>query len=153
MSEMPGNDTRLIFPGLSGFYASVGDIAYTAVRVVIGVMFLMHVSIKFKIGAAAVAANIMAKNGLEPALAFAYVTIAIEAIAGVCLIIGLFTRFIAAVTAIEMLIALLAVHLARGYGAGAGGYEYVLLIGAALFLIAMRGGGPYSVDRFLGKEL
>jgi hypothetical protein len=29
----------------------------------------------------------------------------------------------------------------------------VLLIGAALFLIAMRGGGPYSVDRFLGKEL
>ena len=33
------------------------------------------------------------------------------------------------------------------------GYEYVLLIGAACFLIAIRGGGPYSVDRAIGKEL
>jgi hypothetical protein len=29
----------------------------------------------------------------------------------------------------------------------------VLLIGVACFLIAIRGGGPYSVDRFVGKEL
>jgi hypothetical protein len=33
--------------------------------------------------------------------------------------------------AIEMLIALLIVHLPRGYAASGGGYEYVLLIGAA----------------------
>ena len=55
--------------------------------------------------------------------------------------------------AIEMLIALLVVHLAKGYAASGGGYEYVLLIGAACFLIAIRGGGPYSVDRMIGKEL
>ena len=52
-----------------------------------------------------------------------------------------------------MLIALLVVHLAKGYAASGGGYEYVLLIGAACFLIAIRGGGPYSVDRMIGKEL
>ena len=69
------------------------------------------------------------------------------------MIIGLFTRFFAAALAIEMLIALLFVHLPKGYAAGGGGYEYVLLIGAACFAIAMRGGGPYSVDRFIGKEL
>ncbi len=116
-------------------------------------MFLMHVSIKFKIGAAAVAANIMAKNGLEPALAFAYAAIVLESVGGVCLIIGLFTRFFAAALAIEMLIALLAYHLPKGYAAGGGGYEYVLLIGAVCFVIAMRGGGPYSADRYIGKEL
>jgi hypothetical protein len=34
-----------------------------------------------------------------------------------------------------------------------GGYEYVLLIGAVCLVIAIRGGGPYSVDRLIGKEL
>ena len=48
--------------------------------------------------------------------------------------------------------ALLVVPLPRGYAAG-GGYEYVLLIGAACLVIAVRGGSPYSVDRAIGKEL
>jgi hypothetical protein len=29
----------------------------------------------------------------------------------------------------------------------------VLLLGIVLFSIAIRGGGPYSVDRYIGKEL
>jgi putative oxidoreductase len=146
-------ETRLLWPGLADFYASVGDVAYTLVRVVVGVMFLMHVWGKFKIGAGAVAANIMAKNGLEPAVTWAYIVMALEVIGGICIVIGLFTRFFGAALAIEMLIALVVVHLPKGYAAGAGGYEYVLLIGAVCFLIALRGGGPYSVDRAIGKEL
>ncbi len=146
-------EMKLIYPGLADFYARAGRVAYTLVRVVVGIMFLMHVSVKFKIGAAAVAANVMAKNGLEPALGFAYAAIILEAVGGVCLIIGLFTRFFAAALAIEMAIALLFVHLPKGYAAAGGGYEYVLLIGVVLFAIAMRGGGPYSVDRMIGKEL
>jgi putative oxidoreductase len=146
-------ETKLIYPGLADFYATFGRIAYTLVRVVVGIMFLMHVSGKFKIGAAAVASNVMAKNGLEPALGFAYAVIILETVGGVCLIIGLFTRFFAAALAIEMAIALLFVHLPKGYAAGGGGYEYVLLIGVVLFAIAMRGGGPYSADRMIGKEL
>jgi putative oxidoreductase len=86
-------------------------------------------------------------------LTWAYVTMGLELVGGICLIVGLFTRFFAAALAIEMLIALFAVHFAKGYAAGAGGYEYVLLIGAACFLIPIRGGGPYSIDRFLGREL
>jgi putative oxidoreductase len=48
---------------------------------------------------------------------------------------------------------LLFVHLPKGYAAGGGGYEYVLLIGVILLAIAMRGGGPYSADAKIGKEL
>jgi len=59
-----------------------------------------------------------------------YVIIFLELVGGICLIIGLFTRFFAAALAIEMLIALLLVHLPKGYAASGGGYEYVLLIGA-----------------------
>ena len=150
---MARSETKLIFPGLAGFYETWAPIAATIVRVVVGIMFLMHVSVKFKAGAAAIAANLMAKNGLEPALFWAYFIMALEVVGGICLIIGLFTRFFAAALAIEMLVALLTVHLSKGYAAGAGGYEYVLLIGVVLFVISMRGGGPYSADRYIGKEL
>jgi putative oxidoreductase len=146
-------ETKLLYPGLSGFYEKMLPVAATFVRIIVGIMFLMHVSTKFQLGADKVAANIFAKNGLEPAMIWAYVVMALEVVGGICLIIGLFTRFFAAALAIEMLIALVFVHLAKGYAAAGGGYEYVLLIGAVCFTIAIRGGGPYSVDRFIGKEL
>lgn len=150
---MQAQRTRLVFPGLTSFYDAVFPLALTLVRVVLGAMFLMHVSSKLQAGAAAVAANTFAKNGLEPALVVAYVVIALELVGGACLVLGLFTRFFAAALAIEMLVALIVVHLPKGYAAGAGGYEYVLLIGAACFLVAITGGGPWSVDRAIGKEL
>lgn len=147
------SETKLLYPGLAGFYANWRDITYTLVRIVVGVIMLMHVWGKFKIGAGAVAANVMAKNGLEPAMVFAYAVMFLESVGGVCLIIGLFTRFFAAALAIEMLIALFVVHWPKGFSVGQGGYEYVLLIGVVLFAIAIRGGGPYSVDNAIGKEL
>jgi putative oxidoreductase len=150
---MANSQGKLLYPGLTGFYESALPIAETFLRIVVGVMFVIHVSGKLTAGPAAVAANVMSKNGLEPAILWAYVIIFLELVGGICLIIGLFTRFFAAALAIEMLIALLVVHLPRGYAAGGGGYEYVLLIGAACFLIAIRGGGPYSVDRMVGREL
>ena len=88
-------------------------IAETFVRIVVGIMFLMHVMGKFNAGPAGVAANVMAKNGLEPAILWAYVIIFLEAVGGACLIVGLFTRFFAAALAIEMLVALLVVHLRK----------------------------------------
>jgi len=52
-----------------------------------------------------------------------------------------------------MLIALFAAHWARGFLVSQGGYEFVLLLGVVCFAIAIRGGGPYSVDNAIGKEL
>jgi putative oxidoreductase len=146
-------EAKLVYPGLSDFYSSWNDIAYTLVRIVIGIIYVMHVTGKFKAGAAAVAANTMAKNGLEPSIGFAYAAMFLESVGGACLIVGLFTRFFAAALAIEMLIAMFAVHWAKGFFVGQGGYEFILLIGIVTFLIAIRGGGPYSVDRVIGKEL
>ena len=138
---MANSHAKLMYPGLTGFYENMLPIAETLVRIIIGVMFVMHVSGKLTAGPAAVAANVLTKNGLEPAILWAYVIIFLELVGGICLIAGLFTRFFAAALAVEMLIALLVVHLPRGYSAGGGGYEYVLLIGAACFFIAIRGGG------------
>jgi putative oxidoreductase len=147
------SETKLVWPGLRGFYDSFFDVAYTLMRVAIGYILFMHGLAKFHAGAGAIAANVMAKNGLEPSLGLAYAAMALETVGAACLVLGLFTRFFAAAIAIEMAIAFIFVHLPKGFPAGQGGFEYVLLIGIVLFVIAIRGGGPYSADRLLGKEL
>jgi putative oxidoreductase len=90
---------------------------------------------------------------MEPATAFAIAAMALETVGAICIIIGLFTRFFAAALAVELGIAFLAVHLKAGFAVSTGGFEYVLLLGVVMFAIAIRGGGPYSVDRMIGKEL
>ncbi len=77
----------------------------------------------------------------------------LETVGAACIVVGLFTRFFAPGLAIEMLIALLTVHLAKAFGVAGGGYEYVLLLGIVLFAIAIRGGDRYSLDAKIGTEL
>jgi putative oxidoreductase len=75
-----------------------------------------------------------------------------ETIGAVCIMLGLFTRLFAASIAIELAVALWIVHYVKGFGASASGYEYVLIWGVIMFAIALRGGGPYSLDRVIGRE-
>ena len=60
--------------------------------------------------------------------------------------------FFAAAAAIEMLI-ITAIYWHTGFSWLRQGYEYALLWGWICFAIALRGGGPYSVDRVIGIEL
>jgi putative oxidoreductase len=153
MNEAVGSHTKLVVPALRGFYDSFVDVAYTLMRIVIGYILFMHGWTKLGVGAGAIAANVMAKNGLEPSLAFAYAAMFLETVGAACIAVGLFTRFFAAAMAIEMGLAFLFVHMPKGFAAAQGGFEYVLLLGIVLLVIAIRGGGPYSVDRMIGKEL
>jgi putative oxidoreductase len=146
-------ETKLIIPNLADFYASWRDIAYTLVRVAIGYIMFMHGWAKVTGPGFGGVSGMMAKNNLVPGGAFAGAAMFLETVGAVCIIVGLFTRFFAAALAIEMGIAFLVVHMSKGFAAGQGGFEYVLLLGVVLFAIAIRGGGPYSVDRMIGKEL
>jgi putative oxidoreductase len=148
---MNGGGTRLVFPGLSGFYASVEPIAYAIMRVVFGFIMIMHGWPKWTRGAEAIG-NAFANNYGLPR-SFAYLAIFFEVVGGAALIVGLFTRFFASALAIELLIAMFAAHWAKGFSVGGGGYEYVMFLGFVCFFIAIRGGGPYSVDAKIGKEL
>ncbi len=150
---MTATDTKLMFPGLAGFYATWRDIAYTLLRVVIGYILFMHGWVKVTSAGLAGVSAYMAKQGLEPAMAFALAAMFLETVGALCVLIGLFTRFFAAALAIEIGIAFVVVHLPKGFSAAQGGYEYVLLIGIVLFAIAIRGVGPYSADHAIGKEL
>jgi putative oxidoreductase len=47
---------------------------------------------------------------------------------------------------------LFVVHIPRGYGMALNGAEFPLMWLLMLVVILLRGGGPYSLDRKIGKE-
>ena len=152
MNGTSKSEQKLLIPGCGQFYASVSDLWYPMIRIAIGAILFMHGWVKFNAGVDAIT-GVFAKDGLEPAIAFAYAAIILETIGAACIALGLFTRFFAAALAVELGIAFLVVHFPNGFSVGKGGYEYVLLLGIVMFAIALRGGGPYSLDRLIGKEL
>ena len=92
--------------------------------------------------------------GFTPPAFWFWASTAIELLGGIALILGLFTRVFAAAAAIEMLFIFVTYWEAgNGFAWLKRGYEYVLLWGLICLAIALRGGGPYSLDRKLGREL
>lgn len=81
-----------------------------------------------------------------------------ECFGGALLILGLWTRVVAALVGVVMVVAALRVHLANGFfmnwsgGQKGEGYEFhILAVGIALALIIL-GGGRCSLDRLLGRQ-
>src|SRR2546430_13621481 len=110
-------------------------------RLVVGLVFIVHGGEKllgFGLGGAA---GFMAKVGIPWPFLAAVVVIAVEILGGLALILGLGTRLAAALLAIDMVVAILAVRLAAGF---VGGYEFELTLLAASLSLAILGGVPVT---------
>ena len=70
----------------------------------------------------------------------------LELVGGVLLLVGLLTRIVGALMAINMAAALVLVHLPSGFVASNGGYEYVLVLAFCSLGLAVGGPGALSVD-------
>ncbi len=68
------------------------------------------------------------------------------------MVIGLLARPAALLLVIEFIVIILVVHLPRGWGMAANGVEFPLFWLLVLIAILLRGGGPWSIDRAIGKE-
>lgn len=91
-------------------------------------------------------------------IAFAVLAIAAEFLGSLGLITGLFTRVAAFGLGIEMVVAAILVHLPNGFfmnwtGKQAGeGIEYHILVVAIAIAIVIKGGGRWSLDRWLTRN-
>ncbi|MBS0535618.1 MAG: DoxX family protein [Proteobacteria bacterium] len=146
------SETRLLIPGLAGFYGWAPEIGYLLLRVVIGYILFMHGWAKVQAGFAA-EVGFFVKVGFALPVLCAFAVIFLETVAAACVALGLFTRFFAAALAIEIGVMFVAIHGPKGFSASKGGFEYVLLLGIVMFFIALAGGRRYSLDRMIGKEL
>ena len=145
-------EPKLLLPVLQPFYDAVIPLSWLIVRVAVGWNLFVHGYNKIMVGPTDAFLKGFADLGFVPPAFFYWSSFLIEMLGGICIVLGLFTRFFAAAAAIEML-CIFVVYWANGFGWMKRGYEYVLLWGLVSFAIALRGGGPYSLDRKLGREL
>ena len=148
-------EPKRIFSGLDGIYDSLIDWVYPLLRATAGLMLLPHAWPKYMVfGAQGVAANVLARRGIEPALPIAYLIMFLELVGGICITIGFLTRPFALLLLIELLVITFKVQLPNGwfFSAQGGGAEFTVMCAALFLIILIRGGGPYSIDRLIGKE-
>jgi putative oxidoreductase len=151
VSENIDHEPRLLIPSLKSFYDLAIPLAWPIIRVAVGWNLMVHGWGKVSRGPSAFVGAFV-QMGFDPALPWIWAGLIIEFVGGIALILGLFTRFFAAAAAIELLIITM-LYWKTGFSWLNRGYEYTLLWGLVCFAIALRGGGPYSVDRKLGVQL
>ena len=115
-------------------------------RVVVGAVFAAHGAQKIFEYTLPGTIGSFAGMGIPlPEIAAPFVAF-VELIGGILLALGLFTRPVGILLAIDMLVALVAVHLPAGLWVGEGGYEFVAVLGVAALALAFTGAGRFSLD-------
>ena len=147
------SEPKLLLPFLRPFYEMVVPCSWALVRFAVGWNLIVHGWGKILRGPVAQADG-FARDGL-PALGvkFAIFLTVIEFAGGILISLGLFTRFFAAAASIEMGYLVWPHYWHNGFSWLNRGYEYVLLWGLVSLAVALRGGGPCSLDRKFGIEL
>lgn len=145
---------RLIAP-LARLTDMLAEPAYALMRMVAGGFLVPHGMWKlFGItgGSHAQMVEFFRSIGLEPAEVLVYAVGIVEFVGGILIAIGLLTRPAALAATVTTGVAALYFHLPLGFYVEEGGAEFALLWTAALLMVAMRGGGAISLDRWIGAE-
>jgi putative oxidoreductase len=145
-------EPRLLFPGLRAFYAHLELLSWPLIRCACGLILAVHGWGKVSQGAAPYVGAFV-KMGYSNPTALIWFLAFVEFVGGICIALGLFTRFFAAMVTIEMAVIMFAHYLPNGFAWTSRGYEFVLMWGLVALAIWWRGGGPYSLDRRIGVEL
>jgi putative oxidoreductase len=145
-------EPRPLLPFLKPFYRVVVPLAWPLVRIGVGWNLAVHGWGKVLRGPAAQAV-LLARDGYDFGRPLVVLLIFVELIGGICIMLGLFTRFFAAAVAIEMGLLTFDHYWSHGFSWLNRGYEYTLLWGVVTLAIALRGGGEFSLDRKIGREL
>jgi putative oxidoreductase len=147
------NKNKLIIPQLAGIYDALAPASYSFMRFATGAVLVPHGVQKIIVNAAPSLSASIAKAGLPFPELLAYLAIGAESVGAICLAIGLLTRIAALTIFIEMIVIVFFFQWRFGYFWTARGYEFALLWALLCLAIIFRGGGRYSVDRLIGKEI
>ena len=139
-------------------YADMLQYGPAVLRLAVGAVFVAHGSQKlFGVWGGAGpegTAAFFGQIGLTPAYPLALATGVAELIGGLMLIIGAFTLVAAATLVVEMAVDVWKVHYVNGFFINWGmvpdrghGYEFNLVLAAALVALMLTGAGAFSIDR------
>jgi putative oxidoreductase len=147
---------RPYVPAFGGIYAAFDPIALPLLRLTMGLILVPHGCQKLFGWFGGLGfekfTEIFDKIGWHPAVFWVALVALTESVGGLLLAFGFLTRFAAAAILIFMLNAVWATS-AKGFFWAQGGMEYPILIGVVALVFLIKGGGRYSIDHALGKEL
>jgi putative oxidoreductase len=138
-------------PSLTTSTSSRQQLGIAILRIVTGLVFTVHGAQKLFVFGFAGVTGAFGKMGLPMPGLLGPVVALLEFFGGLALIIGVLTRLAAIGLAVEMLGAILVVHLAAGFF-NPGGFEYPLTLVSAMICIALAGPGSLSVDSMLASR-
>jgi putative oxidoreductase len=125
-------------------------------RATIGILFIGHGTQKlfgwFGGGGPDGTAQFFEQVGLKPGRTQALAAGAAEAGGGLLFALGALTPAAAAAISGSMITAIKTVHWEKGVWSSSGGYEYNLVLLAAVFGLTENGPGSWSLDGAFGKE-
>jgi putative oxidoreductase len=156
MSLVSLSPAKPLIPSVAALEHTLSPFAEPLVRVAAGLMLLPHGAQKLfgwfgGYGVDATGQFFAAKLGLPAS--FALLAGIIEVFGGLALAAGFLTRIAAALVFALMAVAVIWVHWPVGYFWMTGGLEYPLMWALVALAFVFRGGGAYSVDALIGREI
>ncbi len=155
MTTLENAASRPLSPSLGAITDRLAPFADPLVRATAGLFLVPHGAQKLfgwfgGYGLEATSQYFATKLGMPAS--FALIAGLIEFAGGILLAIGFLTRPVAALVAGLLLVAA-QVHIAKGFFWSAGGYEYPVFWAIVAIAYVLRGGGRYSVDAAIGREI
>ena len=127
-------------------YGQLKDVTALLGRIAVGVVFLAHGLQKWDMGLAGVTDMVTGMGIPLPTLSALFL-IVVETVGAIAFIAGAALPLLGVLFAVDMIGALFFVHLDAGL-TGQGGYELVLVLGAAALALGFNG-GRFSLDHLV----
>ena len=143
---------QLLIPALGAIYHTFAPITEPLIRVVAGGSLAIH-GYPILFGNKAAAAKFLESVGFQDGLFWSYIVGTVEFVCGLCLALGLLTRLVASSIIGFLLIAIVTYHWQFGFAWENRGIEYPLFWSIVVLHFLVRGGGPWSLDALIGREL
>jgi putative oxidoreductase len=121
------------------------DITHWGIRAAMGTIFIVHSLKKFDPGFQEGMVNMGLPPEMQLPLALA------EFIGGICLVVGVLTRVAASIMAVILLGAIFHIRWENGFFISNGGWEWDLIMLAAVLTIIVAGPGRISISHLVKK--
>ena len=150
-------DTTLVIPALKPVYDSLSGLSEALLRVTAGAFLIPHGAQKLfgafgGYGLEATGQFFQTQIGFANGYLAALGAGSVEVFGGLLLALGLFTRFAAGAVVVFLSVAM-TFHFSNGFIWTDGGWEYPVFWAIIALMFVVRGGGQYSLDRLIGREI
>jgi putative oxidoreductase len=143
---------RLLIPPFGRIYDTFRPITELLIRLMAGGALAFH-GYQILFGNIEGAGRFFESVGLEDGLLWAWVVGILEFGGGLLLALGLLTRIAAGAIIVFLAVAIVIYHWPFGFNWEARGIEYPLFWAIVVFHFLIHGGGRFSLDALIGREI